>query len=397
MAIEKLRGAVALASNSPGVSTGYGVQGQYLVERMLKHGLKVAAFSNYGLEGEIREEKTRHGKYTHYPKGFAQYSQDVILAWMQHFQSKPDVKGLPSALLTLYDVWIYDTLQFEGDILSWVPLDHVTLPPGVLKFLLRRNVTPITMSPHGQRQLEDAGIESTYIPHGVDTKVFKPTDVAYGMPVREYLGVRDDQFLVGMFAANKANGILHRKAVAENLLAFSLFKKSHPDAVLYLHMEASNAFGGFVLPRLLKAVGLDADSVIMPDPNTLRVGYPQEVLAAFMSACDVGLTVSYGEGFGVPQVELQSCGTPVVASSWAASPDLAGPDSFLVEGQLFWDEPQQSFYQIPILGSIVEALNLAYDAPRGVSQASIDFAKQFDVDTVWNWYWMKFLRQYFAA
>ena len=86
----------------------------------------------------------------------------------------------------------------------------------------------------------------------------------------------------------------------------------------------------------------------------------------------------------------------MIASSWAASPDLAGPDSFLVEGQPFWDEPQAAFYQIPILGSVVEALNLAYDEPRGVSQSSIDFAQQFDVDTVWNWYWLKFLRERFS-
>jgi hypothetical protein len=40
---------------------------------------------------------------------------------------------------------------------------------------------------------------------------------------------------------------------------------------------------------------------------------------------------------------------------------------------------------------------LAYQAPRGVSQASIEFAKQFDVERVWGWYWMPFLREYFAS
>lgn len=394
MAVEKFAGAISVASNSPGVATGYGVQSKFLVDRLLKHGFKVAALSNYGLEGEIRTEKTKWGKYEHYPKGFRQYSEDVIPTWHNHFSNQHP--GLKNAIITLYDVWVYNSLQTDADVFAWTPADHETLPPEVLRFLLRRNVTPIAMSPHGQRQFEAAGVESVYIPHGVDTKVMKPTFEAYGVPVREFLGVKDDQFLVGMFAANKANGILHRKAIAENLLAFSMFKKKHPDAVLYLHMEPSNAFGGFLLPRLLKSVGLDMSSVIMPDSDQLRVGYPANVLAAFMSACDVVLSASYGEGFGVPQVEAQACGTRVIASSWAASPDLAGPDSFLVEGQPFWDEPQAAFYQIPILGSVVEALNLAYDEPRGVSQASIDFAQQFDVDTVWNWYWLKFLRERFS-
>jgi glycosyltransferase involved in cell wall biosynthesis len=253
----------------------------------------------------------------------------------------------------------------------------VTLPPAVLKFLSKENVTPVTMSPHGQRQLEKAGIESTYIPHSVDTKVMKPTQTVFdGIPTRDYLGVPKDAFLVSIVAANKANGLVHRKALAEQLMAFAIFKREYPDAYLYIHSEPSNAFGGFNIPQLLRGVGLDNESVIILDQNINRVGYPSEYLAAIYTASDVMLQVTYGEGFGVPVVEAQACGTRVITSNWAATQDLAGPDSFL--------------------GSIVNALKLAYDAPRGVSVANMDFAKEFDVDRVFNWYWMPFLRSYFA-
>ena len=103
-----------------------------------------------------------------------------------------------------------------------------------------------------------------------------------------------------------------------------------------------------------------------------------------------------GEGFGITTVEAQACGTPVIVSNWAASPDLAGPDSYLVDGQPWWDEPQQAFFNIPAIPSIVNALLLAYAAPRGVKQASIEFAKQFDVDHVWATYWMPFLKERFG-
>ena len=49
------------------------------------------------------------------------------------------------------------------------------------------------------------------------------------------------------------------------------------------------------------------------------------------------------------------------------------------------------------MDSIVEALKLAYAAPRGVSDVCVEFAKQFDVDVVWNWYWLPFLRKHFAV
>ena len=393
MAIEKIDGVISVASNSYDSPTGYGQQVKLLIDRLVKHGVKTANLSNYGLQGMKSEIRTPHGKVPHYPMGYKQYSDDVIPVWHNDFAQQ--FEGKKSAVLTLYDQWVYNDLKFDGNVIAWTPLDHVTLPPAVLKFLLRHNVTPITMSPHGQRQLEKSGVESVYIPHAIDTTVMKPTETVFGVPTREYLDVPDDAFLVSIVAANKANGLVHRKALAEQLMAFAIFRQTHPNAYLYLHTEPSPVFGGFNIPQLLRAVGLSEEFVRILNSDVNRVGYPAEFLAGVMTASDVGLQVSYGEGFGVPALEFQACGTRVIVSNWAASPDLAGPDSFLVDGQPFWDEPQASFYHIPNISSIVQALSLAYDAPRGLSKASVDFAKDFDADRVFNWYWMPFLREYF--
>jgi glycosyltransferase involved in cell wall biosynthesis len=394
MATYKFKGAVSLASNSIGSSTGYGVQGKYLAEKLLKHGVKVANLSNYGLEGRVDTIRTKHGDVKHYPRGQVLYSEDVMQLWHKDFtKAFPELK---SYLFTLYDVWVYNNLKFDGEIISWVPLDHITLPPLVAKFLLRDQVTPIAMSPHGKRQLDEAGIDSTYIPHAVDIKVFKPTDTYEGMPTREYLQVPEDAFLVSMVQANKANGQIHRKALAEQFLAFGMFRKEYPNSYLYLHMEPNKAFGGFDLPKLLKACGLDQSCVLMADSDILRTGYPQEFLSAVYTASDVLLGCSYGEGFGVPVVEAQACGTRVITSGFAATQDLAGPDSWIVGGQPFWDEAQQAFFSIPFVQSIVEALKEAHDAPKGASQEAITFAKQFDVDFVWDNYWKPFWSEKFS-
>jgi len=55
---EKLSGAVTFWSNSPGVPTGYGVQSKLVVERLKRHGLEVAALSNYGLDGRFEDLNT---------------------------------------------------------------------------------------------------------------------------------------------------------------------------------------------------------------------------------------------------------------------------------------------------------------------------------------------------
>ena len=47
----RINGAIALASNSPGMPTGYGNQAKLLAEHAIRSGMKFAALSNYGLEG----------------------------------------------------------------------------------------------------------------------------------------------------------------------------------------------------------------------------------------------------------------------------------------------------------------------------------------------------------
>lgn len=388
---EQLKGAAALASNSPGMPTGYGTQSLLLAQRMIRHGLKFAALSNYGLEGRNSTLDIDGTTVPHYPRGLTQYSTDVMPVWTKDFASKhPELK---TVLFTLYDVWVYNNLEYDGQIVSWVPLDHITLPPGVNKFLLRENVKPITMSIHGKEQLDAAGIENTYIPHAIDTSVFKPTEkMRNGQSVREYMAVPDDAFLVGMVAANKANGQIHRKAFAENLLAFAIHLKKYPNSYLYIHSEPSRVYGGFDLGILLRMVGIPQDNVLLPDPFELRNGFSDEDMAAFYSAFDVLLSTSYGEGFGIPTIEAQACGTRVITSNFAASKDLASEDSWKIEGQPFWDEAQSSFFQIPSVTKITAALEEAYNAERGTSKIAREFALQYDVEKVWDENWMPFLR-----
>lgn len=391
MTYEKLNGVVSIASNSPSMPTGYGVQAKMLTDRLKRHNVDVAILSNYGLEGSMSEYKSQFGTVPVYPRGMTTYSSDV----MKPFHNKHLAgRDLQNFILTLYDVWVYldDPSLKELEFVSWTPIDHISIPPKVAAWSKRPNVYPLAMSPFGQKAFEELGIESSYIPHAVDTKLYKPTHEIDGTPVKKYFGLKDSDFVVGMVAANKANGQLHRKAFAENMLAFSIFKQKHPDAYLYIHTDPSKAYSGFGLANLAKACGIDMDSLLFPDPDRYRFGYSDTELAALYTGMDVLLHASYGEGFGVPAIEAQACGTKVIASNWAASQDLVADDGWLIEGQPFWDEPQLSFFQIPLIPSLIQALEQAYQSSRAVSTTAIEFAKQFDVERVWKWYWLPFLR-----
>jgi glycosyltransferase involved in cell wall biosynthesis len=210
------------------------------------------------------------------------------------------------------------------------------------------------------------------------------------------MGIDPETFLVGMVLANKADGRIHRKAYAEQMLAFGIFHKEHPDSHLYIHADLLPVVNGFHLEHLREACGIPKEAVTFANRDDLRVGYTDQEMAALYTAMDVLMMATYGEGFGVPVIEAQACGTRVIASNWAATQDLVSEDGFLVEGQPFWHEPQKAFYQIPMLGSLTGALEKAYEADRGYSTASRSFALQFDTQAVWEASWLPFFRELFS-
>lgn len=394
---EKLDLTITTWSNSPYQPTGYGMQIGILLDYLVKHGVDAAHVSNWGLEGTNSTHKTAFGEIPHYARGYEPMSQDALAIAHKIQASKSKNKDY---ILTLGDVWtlkpeIWPSNEFER-ILSWVPLDHISMPPAVKRWLEKDNVTPIAMAPFGMQQLEEVGIKGHYIPHSIDTvSTFKPTDKIGKQNAREFLGVGEDDFLIVMNAANKANKSVHRKAFGEALMAFAVFKQKVPNAYLYIHTEPKGIYGGFHLPRLAEACGLDMNSVIFPDPVDYRVGIEPTDLAGFYTAADVCLQLSLGGGFEIPVIEAQACGTRVIATDWTGPKDLIAEDGFRVSGQLWWDEAQLAWWKTPSIASIVNQLENAYDVVKEKgrhSETSRKFAKQFDSAKVWNHYWMPFLK-----
>jgi glycosyltransferase involved in cell wall biosynthesis len=221
--------------------------------------------------------------------------------------------------------------------------------------------------------------------------VFKPREKIADQSIEDYMGFSKDRFVVGMNAANKSGGIIHRKAFGENLMAFAMFCKKHPEAILYIHTDPVSGHG-WNLMALGETLGIPADNMAFVDPVSYRFGMSQEDLAGIYSSMDVLLATSYGEGFGVPTIEAQACGVPVIVSDFAASPELVG-DGWLVGGQPLYDNTQTSFFTIPSVPLILQALEEAFVRGKGKSDKAIKFAQAFDHDVVWDKYWRPALKK----
>ena len=382
--------SILWASNSPYVETGYGQQTAQVTRRLKAAGHSVAIASNYGLEGTTSSWEGM----PMFPRGFDLHSSDVVPAYMHAWEHRNP--GLDPLLITLYDVWVYRGPQWDTvkQIAPWVPIDHFPAPLDVVTFLRRPNVTPIAMSRFGEQMITDAGVECLYVPHAIDTGVFKPTPTFDGpngpMTGREFMGIGEDKFVVGMVSANKGT-IPNRKSFPEAFLAFSMLAKEYPDAVLYCHTESKGSMGGIDLLALAKSCGIPEDQIAFPDAFVWRMGIPAHVLAAIYTDMDVLLQPSMGEGFGIPLVEAQACGTPAIVSAATAQPELLG-DGWLVEGQPWWDAAQRAWLHAPRVDSILQALVDAYDRPRERSTKAIEYAQQYEANFVFDAFWKPALK-----
>jgi len=359
-------------SNHPEMPTGYGTQSAQVLRRLKRRGHDVAIHANYG--GPAGMSKWRG--LTVFPAGYDSYSMDVIYGHWQQWADKKTV------LATLFDVWVLRNPNLDRieRIVSWVPVDHAGVPPEVRNWVAKPNVTPIAMSKHGQKVMADAGVESVYIPHALE-KHWKPTAMVGDDPW-------DGRFVVTIPNANK--GVLPaRKAWGENLLAFAVFAKRHPEALLYLHTEVRSK-AGIDLVALLQAAGVSKDQCVFVDQYEHRMGVPDEVMARLYTRSDVLLSATAGEGFGLPVLEAQACGTRVVVSNFSAQPELVG-DGWCAEVQPQWNPTQQQWFATPFVHSIVDGLEAAFDAGGGHSQDAVDFAAGYAADKVFEEGWVPLL------
>lgn len=373
---------VLWVSNAPWCGTGYGVQTQLVAQRLKDDGHDVAIAVNYGLQGAAQ----RWRGIQILPMGYDQFSNDIIPSHAEkHLGGEPG----DGWVITLFDVWAFRNPRFQRfNLACWVPIDHLPVPPMVAGFLRESFARPIAMSKFGQRQLEVAGLEAMYAPHGVDTNIFKPGDKALA---RDVLGLSADAFIVTMNAANKGADII-RKSFFEVFAAVSQLRQEHSDVFLYVHADQYPP-GGVKLTEVAAAVGLTDDTIAFAEPYAYRLGYPPEVMSLVYAASDVLAAPSRGEGFGVPVIEAQACGVPVIVSNFSAQPELVG-DGWLAEGEAEWHAPQSSAFFKPYAWSILDGLRAAYDNRTDEPNAKcLAKAAEYDADLVHDRYWRPIMKE----
>ncbi len=376
-------------SNSPNAATGYANQTRIFTPRIRDLGYPLCISAFYGVEGGSWD----WNGIPLFPKGYDGYGNDIIPTHSARFFGGDPKAGL---LLTLLDVWVLQPAALQMvNAAHWLPIDHDPVPPLVVKTLREGQGYPIAFSRFGLQKLREAGFpETLYVPHGAETQTFRPLDRP---AVRARLGMDADWFIVGMVAANKGSAGHDRKSFGEAFDAFGQFLRSRqptdPKCLLYVHSEVQGIYSGHNLPDLARGAGIPPDNIAYANQYEYLMGYPDEAMATLYNAFDVLLAPSQGEGFGIPILESQSCGTPVIVTDFSAMSELCGV-GWKVGGQRRWTG-QRSWQMVPDVAQVTEALELAYQSrhDRAAREHAAEWAQQYDADRVTREHWVPALEQ----
>jgi glycosyltransferase involved in cell wall biosynthesis len=184
----------------------------------------------------------------------------------------------------------------------------------------------ITWTRFGAEELASGGYsgESTIVPLGVDLDRFTPIDrvEARSRVLPEAIG--PDAFVVGAIGRNQP-----RKRLDLTIAYFAdwVNRRNVDDAYLALHVAPTGEAGADVR-SLISYYGLSGRVVVSKPP--IGAGAPDDLMPHVLSALDVYLTTTQGEGWGLPALEAMACGVPVVAPRWSGLGDWARDAAVLV-------------------------------------------------------------------
>lgn len=361
---------VLVISNYPEVGSGYGTQVKLLLRHVLRplYGTEnVAVHAFHGTAGYV----TSWEGHRVYGAGQDRYGGDIVGMHATHFGA--------DLVISLMDNWALNHVTLAGihNHVAWMPIDcdNDENPRCALgqhdtsRLLANPGTVVVAMSQFGYRVMQQAKDTLLlpnrvfYVPHMIDTDVFKPHEHRGELRRAMSLDGTDDdgrpfsRFAVLWVAANRDKS---RKGWPHGLAVFNRFRKQHPDAILMVHSEESNPLG-HDLRAMADRVGLPAEYMKFSAQYLMAAGLIEDWrLAGTMTAADVGFLPSLAEGFGLPIAEMEACGTPVITTDGSSMPEVAGKGGWAVKAQRHWAVGHEAYWREPDQAAMLRALNQAY-------------------------------------
>jgi len=300
---------IFMIADHPYAPSGVGTQTKYVIETLLKTGkYQVVCFGG----------AVKHQDYN--PQKTEQWGDDLIIYPVDGYGTQEAVRSImwtqkPDVLWFMTDprfyIWLWD---MENEIRGLAPMvyyhvwDNFPLPKFNRNFYLSNDYIA-TISKVTDEIVRNVApeVETKYIPHAVDTEIFKPFEEEEINSIREQHFGKDHKSKT-IFFWNNRNA--RRKMSGSVIWWFKTFadKVGRENTKLILHTDSKDP-NGQDLDAIIQELGLTDGTVLLS-----REKIPPQDLARMYNIVDFTINVSDAEGFGLATLESLSCGTPIIVN-----------------------------------------------------------------------------------
>ena len=286
--------------------SGVGTQSKYFIEGLLKTGKY--KFISFG--GAIKHPN-------HEPQATEQWGDDWVIWPVDGYGSAEMVRALihqqkPDILWFMTDPRFYGWLwDIENEIRAHIPMVyyHVwdNFPAPMFNrpsYLSNDHIVCISKVTHDIVKTVSPEVDSSYLPHAVDSDIYQPFTEADRTSLRKEKGL-DNKFVC---VWNNRNA--RRKQSGSLIFWFKEFldKVGHDKACLIMHTDVKDQHGQD-LEAIIHELGLIKGEILF---STLKIS--SQDLAILYNMGDITINIADAEGFGLATLESLSTGTPILVN-----------------------------------------------------------------------------------
>jgi len=338
------------------------------------------------------------------------FNEDVIIDYYAEWKA--------DMLIVLKEPWLLrETHRWAINFVPFAIIDHSPVSP-LITSRLQTAFKILCPSRFAMRELRQAGVEPSriyYMPHGVDTSKFKKLEDRAAC--RRLFGLKPDDYIIGIVAMNRS-----RKMIPQMMKGYKRFIENHRDLKnvhLFLWTNVYPTSGPTQPIMGVADVGVNLLSVMhnlgiasgpndarWMDPNSfrklMRLGglkdydpNPEEPdMVKLYNSLDVLLFTTGGECVGLPLLEAQACGKPVVAAEYAGAPEHVGAGLTVMPKDWVYLNTPGTKYALCSEDDIADALTKIYNAdPRKLARRARSFAMRYDWSVIMSRYFEPFLKE----
>jgi glycosyltransferase involved in cell wall biosynthesis len=268
------------------IRSGYGTVTRNVTGRLVKAGFRVIVTCYYGIEpGGV----LIINGVPHLPAKTGSFGELSVLHYAKSFKA--------NLCTLLSDPWAFGWFPKKLPCtLVQGPWDHIQYPKEI-QDIVRAYTYRVALSKFTVKEWAtyDPPIDFEWIPHGVDTSVFRPMDKK---KARETYGLSKDDFIIGIVGANSDKET--RKFYGGMLRAVRSFLNNNPDVKdvkLFMYVNPKDS-RGVDIEQLVNKYDLRSITVLQ-NPMLFDTGIKEEEMAILYNTFDVLLHTSMREGFGL--------------------------------------------------------------------------------------------------